>query len=98
MDYEQKYIKYKRKYLLLKEQMGGVKKCDHLTGNNGRDCNNTIGCYWESNSTGYAPWGSCEPKHCDGRTHIDCIATIGCKWKKEEGKDANGVDKKGVCS
>ncbi len=75
IDYRAKYLKYKTKYLDLKEQLGGddIVNCNKVKSH--FKCFFAPGCTWKKNSDGK---GSCQHKSCEGRIWEDCTLTAGC--------------------
>jgi hypothetical protein len=76
MDYYQKYIKYKTKYLELKKLIGGdprkeVVNCN-ANDNNKKACNKVAGCVYKKD-------GICKQKHCLNRSTIGCRNIAGCQ-------------------
>ena len=86
MDYKEKYLKYKKKYLMLKNQLGGV-PCKNNT--NTKTCNADENCTW------ILP-GKCKEKSCDSLKHQKCTSrNAECKWiDKQEGSDGHCIKKK----
>ncbi len=98
VDYYAKYLKYKNKYLELKEQMGGaVIKEVTCKGKNIITCGATRGCHWDFEIGKTKKKGSCKKNECYvndfgiKRGKIDCGITTGCKWS---GTDCIDVEKK----
>jgi hypothetical protein len=76
MDYKEKYLKYKKKYLILKNQLGGL-NCNNIAE---QACFEKRGCVWKPKKTRNDPPSHCQKKHCDGRIKFGCDITKGCKW------------------
>ena len=75
MSYEEKYIKYKKKYLELKEQLEGGDIC--LLLQNKAACSSKPGCV---NKYAGSKWIGCTHKICQGRNRAGCAITSGCTW------------------
>lgn len=74
MDYKQKYLKYKKKYLILKNQLGGL-NCNK-DDNNQKMCSKNKSCVWEQQK------GKCNDKleaECKGNQK-ECSKLKECKW------------------
>ena len=85
MDYKEKYLKYKKKYLMLKNQLGGV-LCKNNTSK--QTCTDKK-CTWiPPKGTALA---KCQQKPCSSLTKQQCTSEgTGCKWISEmPGSDAH---------
>jgi hypothetical protein len=75
VDYYQKYLKYKNKYLELKAQMGGEDKCNKI----GRyTCALTKGCKYDKDIK------KCRQIYCHERDILGCTLTSGCTNKYDK--------------
>jgi len=75
MSYDEKYLKYKKKYLELKEQLEGGSVC--LLLQNKAACSLKSGCV---NKYAGGRWIGCMNKSCKGRNRAGCAITTGCMW------------------
>jgi len=75
MSYDEKYLKYKKKYLELKEQLEGGNVC--LLLQNKVACSLKSGCV---NKYAGGRWIGCMAKSCKGRKRSGCSITSGCTW------------------
>ncbi len=88
IDYYAKYLKYKNKYLELKEQLGGANdKCSKLKKED--QCNENVSCKWaDYYKDGNLKGKKCREKFCNEFTALQCpeeAYDIECYNKKEVG-------------
>lgn len=71
--YKQKYLKYKVKYIKLKNQLAGGKSCGTKEK---KECDGTIGCEWDKG--GYRRNPTCKIKKCEEYGKMECGSVPGC--------------------
>ena len=87
MDYYQKYLKYKTKYLDLKEQLDGAG--NPCKGKNMETCKLEIGCKWRTedrDSKGKLKKAAkCKQIMCKKETNgVECSKYQICKWNEKK--------------
>ncbi len=78
MDYYQKYLKYKTKYLELKKTIGGNPDKECIDLHAVTECNESKCVRKKEHNTRYND--TCRQKHCIGRSYFGCHK--GCTWDK----------------